>query len=93
MVEALESDLHIDFKTAYGDPNGMPFQTFDPGVYRVPQMKQRILPNGSEAKSGVKKHSIRYRPVDTENCMENSELESGLCRWKTSSGRVRDEKF
>ena len=31
--------------------------------------------------------------VDTENCMENSELESGLCRWKTSSGRVRDEKF
>ena len=31
--------------------------------------------------------------VDTENCMENSELESGLCRWKTSSGRVRDDKF
>ena len=28
--------------------------------------------------------------VDTENCMENSELESGLCRWKTSSGRVRE---
>ena len=28
--------------------------------------------------------------VDTENCIDNSERESGLCRWKTSSGRVRE---
>ena len=28
--------------------------------------------------------------ADTDNCIENSELESGLRRWKTSSGRVRE---
>ena len=28
--------------------------------------------------------------VDTENCMENSEIKCGLCRWRTSSGRVRE---
>ena len=48
-------------------------------------------PNGTL----FQKHSILAGPKTSilKNCMENSELESGLCRWKTSSGRVRDDKF